>query len=164
MFGKKLHEETVVCKQIPILNKRERGFIIATGILYMIMGIVTFLIIISTKETLEKVLPLEFRAIFNVSIIVGSIIGLCVNIFFGITVLKYKRWALLTLRVFEITGIAVNFFFVDSIDPGDPTFPYFINLCLNIILLCFINISAKALSGDVQSCREITRNSKLSSL
>lgn len=145
-------------RNAPILDSKERGFIIATGVFYMIMGIITFLIIISTKETLGRMFPSEFQDIFNISIIIGSIVGLCVNIFFGVMVLKYKRWALLTLRIFEIISIAILFFIFD---PDDPTaFSYFLSFCFDIILLCFINISAKALSVDVQSCREIARNAK----
>lgn len=148
---------TFPIKQTPILKQRERGFIIATGVLYMIMSIITFLVIISTKETLGRMFPSEFQDIFNI-IIVGSIVGSCVNIFLGVMVLKYKRWALLTLRIFEIIGIVFLFFIFD---PDDPTaFSYFLSLCFDIILLCFINISAKALSTDVQSCRAIARNAK----
>lgn len=149
---------TFPIKQTPILKQRERGFIIATGVLYIFMGIVTFLAIISTKETLGRMFPSEFQDNFNISIIIGSIVGLCVNIFFGVMVLKYKRWALLTLRILEIIGIVILFFIFD---PDDPTaFSYFLSLCFDIILLCFINISAKALSIDVQSCREIAGNAK----
>lgn len=149
---------TISIKQTPILKQRERGFIIATGVLYMIMGIITFLVIILTKETLSIMIPSEFQGVFNISLIFGSIVGLCVNIFLGVMVLKYKRWALSTLRIFEIMGIVILFFIID---PNVPTaFTYFLSLCFNIFLLCFINVSAKALSPDVQSCREIIRNAK----
>ncbi len=161
----------------PILVPKERGFIIAASVIYMALGIITALIAITSTETILNTLSYDYRDIMKNAVTVGSVIGLGINLFFGIMSLLYKRWALLVLRVITILGIIGNGFsiiqFFVQIGQISQTysgygytvkinyimlFVYLLQIGFNIMLLCFINTGAKALSYNVQSYREKSKD------
>ncbi|MBD5103389.1 MAG: hypothetical protein HDT47_00785 [Ruminococcaceae bacterium] len=154
-------------KNCPILEPKEQKFIIVTGVIYLTLGVLSLIsTILSIQDiiTLEKLLSAYLPSIYinniKIGIIVGSAIGLGLNIFFAAMMFLYKRWAFLTVRIFYIIGMVGLFFSISPImdvNESLATF-YILYLGFDIMMLCFINIAAKALSSDVQSCREITRN------
>lgn len=152
-------------RNAPILKSKERRFIIVTGVLYIIMCIITLLTTILNIKVIKemiRIMPSELQDIIEISIIIGCVIGFSLNIFLAVMVFLYKRWAFLVLRIFAIISIVFLFFAIGQIiKVNEPiAMAYILNLGLDIMMLCFINIAAKALSGDVQSCREITANIK----
>lgn len=148
-----------------LLESSERGFILAAGILYMVFGIFSYILSMSSvKETIES-LPREVRELMNASILVGTVIGIGINLFLGIMTISYKRWALLVLRVLLILGIISSAFSLLASLSGEyqqaagmagaamSGVLAFFQLIINIVQLCFVNIGIKALSYDVQNWR-----------
>lgn len=174
--GNELNDVTVQTRSVaaypkrnaPILESKERRFIIATGVIHIFFCIVNLFTTISDTETIKIIItmmPSEFRDVFEISIIIGCFIGFVLNIFLAVMVFLYKRWAFLVLRIIKMLNIVSLFFAIGQIIKVSESaaMAYILSLGLEIMILCFINISAKALSSDVQSCREITGNAKQAS-
>lgn len=152
-----------------ILYDKERIMFFVTGLIYIIVGLITAIISAVSINKLDSMFEMEnFKTIMIVSIA----LGLCINIFFGVGIITKRRWAALTVRVFMVLGMAYNAFviliflallgefpegslkFVDYL----PVLLLVLNIAYNIVMIVITSSLVRTLDYDVQNYRMRVQN------
>lgn len=162
----------------PILEHRERGFIIASGLICIIIGVIRFIVgmvlvnNIPSSISFFSLISSDVRNSITLIVVLFTLV-LLIDTFFGVMILLKMRWALLTVRVFMILGIVINGItlicnIVVGLDQFDKFgiyvylfFMLFVIGCY-VMMLVFVNIGAGALSKETQLYRkEIIGNNQV---
>lgn len=156
-----------------------RPLIIATGVIYIAVGIIMTVINLVFAEALDYVSPYVsiLRIIMRISIdlgfplsytynalpfmlIIALVLEKFINIFFGIGILLKKQWAVLTVRIFMILGIVVNLFMIlillHPFQPLQAIFPLIfslINIAYDIVMIFFTSSVVRTLSVNARNYR-----------
>lgn len=160
----------------PKLTQKEKNIIIVTGLIYVISGVLTAVMLLN-PGSMTQLLPMEGA---ESMITVSAFLGFCVSTFFGVAAILNKRWAFLTIRVFMILGIVFNvisvlYFFIkvknatDSIPPYlasqiqvdySPLLITFLSIGYEVLMIVFTSMCAKVLSQEVQYYRDKINHKK----
>lgn len=157
----------------PVIAKG-RDLIIATGVAYIVVGIIMTVIYLVFAEALDYVSPyisisriimhilrkMKFLLSYNVMLIILLVLEKSINISLGIGILLEKRWAVLTVRIFMLLGIIVNLFMILIIlhpfQSPQSIFPLIISLisiAYNIVMIFFTSSVDRTLSVNAPSYR-----------
>lgn len=144
-----------------ILYDNERIMIAVIGFVYILAGVITA---VRGAFSVDSLTSENFKVIYTLSLYAGIFL----NLVFGIGIIREKRWAVLTVRVFMIIGAVFNVFEILSflIQLNELMFgsvayeiDYFaiifllISAAYNVAMIFFTSSIARMLSYDVQSYR-----------
>lgn len=162
----------------PKLTQKEKNIIIVTGLLYIISGVLTAVMLLN-PGSMTQLLPMEDAEDI---ITVSAFLGFCISTFFGVAAILKRRWAFLAIRVFMILGIVFNvisvlYFLIQVKKATDslpaylasqiqvdysPLWTTFLSIGYEVLMTVFTSACAKALSQDVQYYRDKINHKKSS--
>lgn len=136
----------------PKLTKKEKNAVVTTGVIHIVSGIFTALILYFSGKVLF--FSIEETAI----IILLMILSAGVDVFLGVAALFKKRWAFLTIRILKIIDIILIFLGSLMSMMGGEAFTIslfdIIGIAFRAFIIAMASTCEKALSKDTQQYRE----------